>query len=57
LSDGTGTITLRFVGRTEIPGIVPGTLMSVEGTPLPQGDALVVLNPLYTLLDDDVGRD
>lgn len=50
LCDGTGTITLRFMGRTEIPGIVLGTRVNVEGTPSVEGDTLIMLNPLYTLL-------
>jgi hypothetical protein len=49
--DGTGTITLRFLGRTQIPGIVTGSHLSVEGTPWMDGDTLVILNPLYMFLD------
>jgi hypothetical protein len=52
--DGTGTVILRFMGRTEVPGLVPGRRMSVDGTPSMEGDSLIMLNPLYTLLDDDV---
>jgi hypothetical protein len=52
--DGTGTITLRFLGRTQIPGIVVGCRMTVEGTPWMEGDTLVMLNPLYMFLGDDV---
>jgi hypothetical protein len=47
LCDGTGTITLRFMGRTEIPGIVPGCRLRVEGTPWVECDTLIMLNPLY----------
>jgi hypothetical protein len=54
LSDGTGSITLRFLGRTQIPGIVLGCHMAVEGTPWMEDDTLVMLNPLYMFLDDDV---
>jgi hypothetical protein len=53
-SDGTGTITLRFLGRTEVPGMVPGRRMRVEGTPSLEHGVLVMLNPLYTLLRDGV---
>jgi hypothetical protein len=49
--DGTGTITLRFLGRTQIPGIVIGRQMAVEGTPWLERDTLVVVNPLYLFLD------
>jgi hypothetical protein len=47
LCDGTGTITLRFMGRTEIPGIVLGCQLRVEGTPWMEDGALVMVNPLY----------
>jgi hypothetical protein len=47
LSDGTGTITLRFMGRTEIPGIVLGCHLRVEGTPWMEEGLLVMINPLY----------
>jgi hypothetical protein len=53
LCDGTGTITLRFMGRTEIPGIVPGRRLQVEGTPSPEFDTLIILNPLYTFLPEE----
>jgi hypothetical protein len=54
LCDGTGTITLRFMGRTEIPGMVPGRRLSVDGIPSMDGGDLIVLNPLFTFLGDDV---
>jgi hypothetical protein len=47
LCDGTGTITLRFMGRTEIPGIVRGCRLRVHGTPWMEGGTLIMLNPLY----------
>ena len=46
-SDGTGTITLRFMGRTEVPGVVQGCHLRVEETPWMDGDILIVLNTLY----------
>jgi hypothetical protein len=48
LSDGTGTIVLRFVGRRSIPGLDVGRSVIVEGTPGRVGDMLVMLNPLYS---------
>ena len=33
LSDGTGTIVLRFMGRAELPGFAMGRCMTAEGTP------------------------
>ena len=45
--DGTGTAVLRFVGRHEIPGMVPGRSLEVEGTPAMEHGTLIILNPLY----------
>jgi hypothetical protein len=42
-----GTITLRFMGRTEIPGIVLGCQLRVEGTPWVEDGTLIMVNPLY----------
>lgn len=47
LCDGTGSITLRFMGRAEIPGLVSGCHLRVEGTPWMEGDTLIMLNPFY----------
>jgi hypothetical protein len=51
--DETGAITLRFLGRTQIPGIVTGCRMTIEGTPWMEEGTLVIVNPLYMFLDDD----
>ena len=48
LSDGTGTLVLRFVGRRSIPGLDVGRSLVVEGTPTRVGGELVMLNPLYS---------
>jgi hypothetical protein len=48
LSDGTGTIVLRFTGRREIPGLVPGRQLDVDGTPSLERDRLIMRNPLYS---------
>jgi hypothetical protein len=53
LSDGTGTLVLRFVGRRSIPGLDVGRCVVVEGTPGRVGDELVMVNPLYSF--DGVG--
>jgi hypothetical protein len=47
LSDGTGTVVLRFSGRDSVPGLRPGRKVVVEGTPARVGDRTIVLNPLY----------
>jgi hypothetical protein len=51
LCDGTGTITLRFLGRTEVAGIVSGSRLRVEGTPWMDEGTLVMLNPFYEFVD------
>jgi hypothetical protein len=53
LGDGTGTIILRFVGRTAIPGMSPGRRVGAEGMPSAQGGALFMLNPHYIFVVDD----
>jgi hypothetical protein len=35
------------MGRTEVPGMVPGSHLRVEGTPSMEGDTLIMLNPFY----------
>jgi hypothetical protein len=47
LDDGTGVLRLRFVGRTQVPGLAPGRRMVAEGTPATASDGLVMLNPHY----------
>lgn len=58
LSDGTGTIILRFMGRAAIPGMSPGRRVGAEGMPSAQGGALFMPNPYYAfVVDDDVDDD
>jgi hypothetical protein len=57
LNDGTGTITLRFMGRTQISGLVPGVRLRVEGTPTVENGTLLMLNPLYSFVADDEHAD
>jgi hypothetical protein len=47
MTDGTGSVTLRFIGRHAVPGMVPGKSLRVEGTPTEVHSKLVMLNPLY----------
>jgi hypothetical protein len=47
MTDGTGSVTLRFIGRHSVPGMVPGRPLRVEGTPTEHHSTLVLLNPLY----------
>jgi hypothetical protein len=52
LVDGTGAITLAFMGRRQVPGIHLGTRMIVEGTVGQHDGRLAILNPTYHLLVD-----
>jgi len=47
IDDGTGELTLRWIGRRIISGVVPGAQIHVEGTVLPEGSGAVLLNPLH----------
>lgn len=51
LVDDTGGITVVFLGRREIAGIHPGTLLRVEGMAGSHHGKLAMLNADYTLLD------
>ncbi|MGP9693664.1 OB-fold nucleic acid binding domain-containing protein [Brachybacterium sp. AOP25-B2-12] len=48
--DGTGSITVIWVGREEIPGIEPGTRLSVTGFAANRGNHRVMYNPRYEIL-------
>jgi hypothetical protein len=50
LSDGTGVVVLRFMGRSGVPGVRSGRRMVASGTPRPDHGELVILNPIYTLV-------
>jgi hypothetical protein len=48
LSDGSGVVVLRFMGRASVPGVAVGARMVAEGTPGPErGADLVIRNPRY----------
>ena len=47
MDDGTGQITLRWLGRHAVPGVTPGALMTVEGTVVDERGHWVLLNPIY----------
>jgi hypothetical protein len=47
LGDGTGVVHLRFIGRSVVPGLVPGRRVIAEGTPAVRNGVLVIDNPLY----------
>jgi hypothetical protein len=48
LTDGTGALVLRFLGRASVPGVRAGARMVVEGTPAFDRGVLVMRNPLYS---------
>jgi hypothetical protein len=50
LSDGTGSVILRFTGRPYIAGFAEGRALRVEGTPGWARDEFVILNPLYSFI-------
>jgi hypothetical protein len=49
LEDSTGSIGLRFMGRSQVPGMGEGTRCRVEGTALPESGGCVLWNPLLDL--------
>jgi hypothetical protein len=49
LYDGTGVITLVWLGRRRIAGIEPGRLVRVEGRIGVQDKARIIYNPRYEL--------
>jgi hypothetical protein len=48
ISDGTGVMVLRFLGRSSVGGMVAGRRVIADGTPRVDRETLVVLNPLYS---------
>ncbi|MFC5379741.1 OB-fold nucleic acid binding domain-containing protein [Aquipuribacter nitratireducens] len=51
LFDGSGTVRLRWIGRSAIPGVEPGRQLRVTGTVSRCDDgSKVIYNPAYELL-------
>lgn len=50
LYDGTGEITLLFLGRRRIPGITVGRRLSAHGRPIVRDGVRTMVNPRYELL-------
>ncbi|MFI5035889.1 MAG: amino acid permease [Acidimicrobiales bacterium] len=50
LSDNSGSITLVFQGRTQVPGIERGTRLMVRGTVTSLRREAVILNPQYEIV-------
>lgn len=49
LQDGTGSVTLVWMGRRRIPGIESGRMVRVTGRLARRGAKLVIYNPHYEL--------
>jgi len=50
LADETGSVTVVFTGRRNIPGVALGTIMSITGVVGEHRGTQAILNPSYTLL-------
>lgn len=49
LYDGSGTVTLVWLGRRRIAGIEPGRTLTVRGRVASRDDQRVIYNPYYEL--------
>ena len=50
VSDATGELTALFYGRTNIPGLEPGSMIQLRGRVGIKNAAAVMVNPAYELL-------
>lgn len=48
--DGSGTVTLVFIGRRHIPGIEAGRSLRASGRVVMQENRTIIFNPRYELL-------
>ncbi|HEV3449945.1 MAG TPA: amino acid permease [Acidimicrobiia bacterium] len=53
ITDGTGRITVVFLGRRHIAGIEPGARVVIDGIVGTRSGQLIILNPDYRLLPND----
>ena len=56
ITDNTGSITLVFQGRTNVPGIERGTRLLVKGTVTSLRREAVILNPQYEIVAAPQGQ-
>lgn len=54
LYDGSGTVTLIWLGRRELAGLTPGRKLRVSGRITTSDDRRVIFNPRYELVLDPV---
>jgi amino acid transporter len=50
VGDGTGELTALFYGRTHIPGVEPGTTITLHGSVGSKNSGTVMTNPAYELV-------
>lgn len=55
LYDGSGTVTLIWLGRRELAGLTPGRQLRVTGRITTSGDRRVIFNPRYEFVLDAGG--
>jgi hypothetical protein len=53
LYDGSGTVTLVWLGRREITGVAPGVQVRATGRITSTGNRRVIFNPRYELVLDE----
>ena len=51
--DGTSTVTALFYGRKQIPGVICGSTLRLQGTVGLKGDRPVMTNPMYELVSQE----
>ncbi len=56
LTDGQGRLTVAFLGRRQIAGMIPGSRMVVDGTVTQRRGQLVMINPDYEFLSSGEPR-
>lgn len=52
VDDGTGTVTLVFLGRRSVDGVTPGARVKAAGRLCLLDGAKAIFNPRYELLSD-----
>ena len=57
IADNTGSVTLVFQGRQQVPGIERGTRLLVRGTVTAMRREAVILNPQYEIVAGPAGDD
>jgi RecG-like helicase len=53
IADQTGTLTALFYGRKQIPGVICGSRVRLQGPAGFKADRPVMTNPLYELISQE----